>query len=467
MRKLTFINIMIFMFVFNSCDFKGSGVKNTPDPNRTMESGDVFGFEKEFDLELEKIGELSLEGFIKNYAVPDSGYVQKLSYDPTGGRYFSEIQRSKLKMDINELAMFSKNGFVVSGRHGYESFGRMYLDIFKSDLPVFITADSVLHAWHRSFDEILKEFEVKYFMAELKIILKEMAGQTRALYDAAANEYKPSVKQVDEFISVARRLLQSGGETTDIGNQNEVDALTIAVFNGKISSVKIFGKDRKMDFSMFKPRGHYTESEALSDYFRAMMWLGRVDMRIYADESSKTPDTEKDILGALILSELLEKSKMYDRWKMMNNFLTIIIGQADSATFTDILEIMKSQSYGGIGKCTPKILHAIRTKFIESGAGKQAISSAIVETTQSAPRVKLPHSFTFMGQSFTMDSWAMVKSVGIKRNCSGRGCPPWMWHFPFSETMMRQDSRPIELKMDMKCSAMGLNTSIILQRRET
>lgn len=418
MRKITFIHFISLVLIFNSCDFKGSGFKNTPELQRTMDSGDVFGFEKEFELELEKIGELSIEGFMKKYVVPDSDYVEKLSYDPTAGRYFSEIQTSKLKMDINEMAMLSKSGFVVSGRLGYVSFGRIYLDIFKSDLPVFITADSVLHAWHRSYDELLKQFEVKYFMAELKIILKEMAGQTRALHELAGNEYKPAVKQVDEFISVARRLLQSGGETPDIGNQNTVDELMRAVFNGKISSVKIFGKDRKMDFSMFKPRGHYTESAALSNYFRAMMWLGRADMRIYADNSIKVQDTEKDILGALILSELLEKSKMYDRWKSLNDFMTTLFGGADSATFTDILEIMKSQSYEGIGKCTPKIVHAIRTKFIESGVGKQAISSAIVETTQYSPRVKLPHSFTFLGQRFTMDSWAIGKVVfdKISRN---------------------------------------------------
>lgn len=34
------------------------------------------------------------------------------------------------------------------------------------------------------------------------------------------------------------------------------------------------------DFSQFKPRGHYTETPELEQYFRAMIWLGRTDIML-------------------------------------------------------------------------------------------------------------------------------------------------------------------------------------------
>lgn len=37
---------------------------------------------------------------------------------------------------------------------------------------------------------------------------------------------------------------------------------------------------RELDFSQFKPRGHYEDSEELQRYFRATMWLGRTDFRL-------------------------------------------------------------------------------------------------------------------------------------------------------------------------------------------
>ncbi len=41
----------------------------------------------------------------------------------------------------------------------HASFGQMYKKLYVDDLPVFISSDSVLHAWHVSFDSVLKEVE--------------------------------------------------------------------------------------------------------------------------------------------------------------------------------------------------------------------------------------------------------------------------------------------------------------------
>lgn len=51
-------------------------------------------------------------------------------------------------------------------------------------------------------------------------------------------------------------------------------------FEGKRTSLTLFGKERDIDFSQMKPRGHYAKTEELKRYFRGMMWLGRIDMKI-------------------------------------------------------------------------------------------------------------------------------------------------------------------------------------------
>jgi len=43
-----------------------------------------------------------------------------------------------------------------------------------------------------------------------------------------------------------------------------------------------------VDFSMMKPRGHYTRSPLLTRYFQAMMWLGRIDFRLLETQSDGT-----------------------------------------------------------------------------------------------------------------------------------------------------------------------------------
>jgi Protein of unknown function (DUF3160) len=41
-----------------------------------------------------------------------------------------------------------------------------------------------------------------------------------------------------------------------------------------------FLEKREIDFTLFKPRGHYAKSAALRQYFRTVSWLGEIDMVI-------------------------------------------------------------------------------------------------------------------------------------------------------------------------------------------
>ena len=69
--------------------------------------------------------------------------------------------RSCVTHSTPKIGQRSKNGFVVCERLGTASFAEMYYKIYSRDLPVFISADSILHAWHRSYDAILRTLEPK------------------------------------------------------------------------------------------------------------------------------------------------------------------------------------------------------------------------------------------------------------------------------------------------------------------
>jgi hypothetical protein len=119
---------------------------------------DVFGYQAAFERELANIGEITSAEFARRHAPPK--YLPAVTWDPTTAKYFSEFQQHEwFKLAPAELALLKKNGFVVAGRLSAESFAELYYRVFTLDLPVFITADSLLHAWHRSYDSILEEIE--------------------------------------------------------------------------------------------------------------------------------------------------------------------------------------------------------------------------------------------------------------------------------------------------------------------
>jgi hypothetical protein len=54
---------------------------------------------------------------------------------------------------------YQQNGFVVSGPPGGASFAEVFYNLFYSDLPVFVSTDALLEAWHRTYDAMLEETE--------------------------------------------------------------------------------------------------------------------------------------------------------------------------------------------------------------------------------------------------------------------------------------------------------------------
>src|SRR5262249_2069589 len=103
-----------------------------------------------------------------------------------------------------ELALYRRNGFVVSQRMGSHSFADLYHRIYVHDLPVFVTVDSMLHAWHCVYDRLLEDLEQE----EIRPALERLSGAMAARLPKAQADYRSdvladSVKDVDFFLCVA------------------------------------------------------------------------------------------------------------------------------------------------------------------------------------------------------------------------------------------------------------------------
>ena len=77
-----------------------------------------------------------------------------------------------------------------------------------NDLPVFISCDTLLQAWHRTYDAILEETEETYLINSAQTILDGMASQlTVASAEVGNGVLQDSLRDADYFIAVARSLL--------------------------------------------------------------------------------------------------------------------------------------------------------------------------------------------------------------------------------------------------------------------
>ncbi|HQR08234.1 MAG TPA: DUF3160 domain-containing protein [Gemmatales bacterium] len=385
---------------------------------------DGLGYGVAFDDEIAQLGQITTEQFSRRYALPDN-YLKQLSIDPTQAKYFDKFQLidSILPKDLYgqpcydfklhpaEMDIFTKQGFVVSERMNAPSFAEIYYRLFSRDLPVFISTDSVLHAWHRSFDSILMETETLALAPTLEIILKGMSDKLKE----ARQEYGNGVLSdgmidVDYFLAVALSLLKGAPYQSQFGQDARVaETLKACDSLGMLLQFPLFGRARDMDFSQFKPRGHYEKTVPLQRYFRAMMWCGRIDLRMAGNPKESSP---REMAAAIVMNDLLRRSGQFQKWTDFDQALQTFVGKADSMTFAQLDGVLREAKMQD--PRTVKDLESLTSlqQQIELGKiGLQQIRGDVYESPSGSMKVTLPRSFAVLGQRFVLDSWALSKVV--------------------------------------------------------
>ena len=84
---------------------------------------------------------------------------KSLGYDASKATGLSLIQASPLALTAAQLAKLSENGLVIAKERTFPSFIYGYKSIYAADLPVYVSADSILYAVHHSFDKVLEMVE--------------------------------------------------------------------------------------------------------------------------------------------------------------------------------------------------------------------------------------------------------------------------------------------------------------------
>ena len=173
---------------------------------------------------------------------------------------------------------------MISSRQQFPTFTYGYASLYSDDLPLFISADSILYAVHRSYDELLKQIEIARFGPRWRRYWPACAKRSASgAVDALGAD---TAADLDLYLAVALRAARprcrggGGGRVAvrDQGDRGQGQRRATGP-----TELSLFGVPRTEDFSQFKPRGHYTDRAELTSYFKAMMWLGRIDFRLHRD----------------------------------------------------------------------------------------------------------------------------------------------------------------------------------------
>jgi len=330
----------------------------------------------------------------------------ELAYDPTAADHLDLIQGSSLALDDAELARLGTDGFVVTDDE-FPSMGYGLQTVYMHDLPVYVTADAILEAVHRSYDDILLSIERFYLRPQLDDLLAAMHARVPDIADPATRQ------DADLYLAVARSML-SREVVGPLGgaDRGEIEQLVNAANEHDGSAqVALFGVEREVDFSQFEPRGHYTELD-MAQYFRAMTWLGRIDFRLLETQ----PDgsvlfRRRQLEGAVALRQLMGEAELA-QWRQIDDVIRAFVGEPDGMAPGDVDTLfahLDAPLSGGIASFDDQ---ALTDAIYAEDLGRQEILSHILRRDPRAEgTLPLHRSFFFFPQRYVLDSHVLGNVV--------------------------------------------------------
>ncbi|MBK8256267.1 MAG: DUF3160 domain-containing protein [Polyangiaceae bacterium] len=339
--------------------------------------------------------------FADKYAI---SYAGNLPYNPKEAEFLDVIQASSLGLDTDEMEKLGTNGFIISDKKKFPTFGYGYAAIYSQDLPLYVSADSILFAVHRSYDKMLQAVEQSSLIPELSKLL--LAMRDKLSKGGAGSLGTQAQADADLFLAVAKSLLDdqlvapvAGGSASDI--EALVEGANQASGEKEIT---LFGAARIVDFSQFEPRGHYTDTEELKRYFRAMMWLGRIDFRfLEPDQAGKLMFHRRQLEGAFALGELMDDTST-GKWTQIDNTIHAFAGKADYMVVPQLDDLAKDLGVTDPGEIANIADGEVAQAILDGKYGTQLISSHIMINGLGKGTLPLSSSFAFFGQRYVVDS---------------------------------------------------------------
>lgn len=369
------------------------------DPADVGDAGGSTLSDEELVARLASLETLTVSSFQAAHCVP---FAAGLPFAPTSATALDLLQASSLSLDADELAVLSAHGFVLSERQRFMSMTQGLELIYMNHLPVYISADAILDTIHRSYDDVLMVFESAVLAPSLTRLLSGMrtnlaSGAARALGPQAAAD-------ADLYLAVALGLLDNSAIPPVAGADPQVLAslrAAIATQQG-MASMELFGSGRDIDLSQFKPRGHYTRM-GLSHYFQAMMWLGRIDLRLIETlEDGSQVFRRRQFDAALALHAALDDAALAE-WRTLDTALEIFIGESDSMSFPQFGPLFAALGVSDAAQTRSLDDATIERAIAEGGFGAQRIASQIMFNGVDGT-LPLSSSFLISGQRYVIDS---------------------------------------------------------------
>ena len=380
--------------------------------------------------------------------------VMASAYNPTAVSFTPKSPTYSLPLDLTQVAnsdqiqnefnlnslqeaLLEGNGFVVIPWNG-DDIVEPYKTLENRDIPIFVTADTLLHLYHIQFNEILKRIEEEEFYNQL-------IDMSLAMLQRAENDYQsftqPMLKEAARrnvaYFAVALKLLQTPSNKIDFDIPSYVkkevneEIKNIEAHRGFSPSAVFNSPDSQNpyeeDYSQYVPRGHYTRSDILKSYFKAMMWYGRMAFLLKGGDDALISEEDAEIatIQASLISAELPGVRVADYtakriWDKIYAVTSFFVGTADDLTpyeYLAALEKVFGQDFAPDRLADEASMLELKVELAQMRNPEIYGGSGVCIIYPPATKEKLyeclanTKGLRFMGQRFVPDSYMFQNLV--------------------------------------------------------
>jgi len=249
----------------------------------------------------------------------------------------------------NDSMLLEQNGFVII-EHDFGQFDPNRDDIVKPyeylrsrEVPIFVTADTLLHIYHIQFDETLKDIEEREFCGDIHDLTVSLLAYAMAAHENYTGDLKEAAKRNVAYLAVAQKLIDPNAQIPALVSDVATSEIAKIDAHEGFASSDIFIYNE--DYSQYIPRGHYTRSEQLKRYFRALMWYGRMAFLLKGAENwgptcealISTEAAKIQTMQAVLLAKSIDTVQVGQRsgreiWERIYAVTAFYVGLADDST---------------------------------------------------------------------------------------------------------------------------------------
>lgn len=408
---------------------------------------------------------------------------------------WSKIQE-QYNLSSEAVSKLQQNGFVAIDSSNQDDFANFYSNLKYDNIPLFITSDSLLHYYHIFFDTTLMKLERDLFYDDVWQMTEELLAEAEKNYQSTTGDLQEAAKRNVAYLSVALEVLkpknsQIVGDTalreeycSEYMDEETCDMFVEGVKSqyGDQPSYKYFSQDEAQkysfntpeyvkdivdqelalidahqgwefspifiyeeDYSQYVPRGHYTKSEKLKNYFKSLMWYGRMTALIKGSPSldagqamctgpmdgiiSEYDAKIQTLQASLIAQKFLTSQQLQNTWQRMYAITAFFAGFSDDLgpyeyasalknVFGDEISVTELENqYDQIKAELDKLTYNPK---IYSGLGKCQLFMPCPPLTdnqvdelkvQAAKLLAETKGFRLMGQRFVVDSYFFSEIV--------------------------------------------------------